>query len=73
MRVISPDTCRPFSRNRKGMILGEGAGILLLEPLEAAKARGAQVYAELAGFGMSSDADHITRPSLMPLARAVRT
>jgi nodulation protein E len=72
MRVISSDTCRPFSKNRKGMILGEGAAILLLEPLEAAKARGAQVYAELAGFGMSSDADHITRPSLDGPVQAMR-
>lgn len=72
MRVISADTCRPFSKNRKGMILGEGGAILLLEPLEAAQARGAQVYAELAGFGMSSDADHITRPSLAGPVRAMK-
>ena len=72
MRVISADTCRPFSKNRKGMILGEGGAVLLLEPLEAAQARGAQVYAELAGFGMSSDADHITRPSLDGPVRAMK-
>jgi len=62
MRVISPDTCRPFCRRRSGMILGEGAGVLVLEPLDRAKARGAAIYAELAGFGMSSDAHHVTQP-----------
>ena len=50
MRVVSPDTCRPFSRDRHGMILGEGAGMLVLEPWEAAEARGARIHAELAGL-----------------------
>ena len=63
MRVVSPDTCRPFSRDRNGMILGEGAAFLVLEPLERARARGADVHAELVGFGMSADAHHITQPS----------
>jgi nodulation protein E len=63
MRVVSPTTCRPFCRDRNGMILGEGAGMLVLEPLESAQARGAKIYAELTGFGMSSDASHITHPS----------
>jgi nodulation protein E len=72
MRVVSPDTCRPFSKDRKGMILGEGAGMLVLEPLEAAIARGAPVHAEIVGFGMSSDACHITQPSAEGAARAMR-
>ncbi len=72
MRVIAPDTCRPFSRDRRGMILGEGSGMLVLEPLEAARARGARIHAEIMGFGMSSDAHHITQPSVAGPARAMR-
>jgi len=72
MRVVSPETCRPFSKDRRGMILGEGAGILVLEPLEAALARGAKVHAELVGFGMSADACHITQPSADGAAKAMR-
>jgi nodulation protein E len=72
LRVVSPDTCRPFSKDRKGMILGEGGGMLVLEPLEAARARGARIHAEIVGFGMSSDASHITQPSAEGAARAIR-
>jgi nodulation protein E len=71
MRVVAPDTCRPFSRDRRGLILGEGGAMLLLEPLEGALARGATVYAEIVGFGMSSDAGHITTPSSEGPARAM--
>jgi nodulation protein E len=72
MRVVSPETCRPFSKDRRGMILGEGAAMFVLEPLEAAQARGAHIYAELVGFGMSADACHITQPSKEGAARAMR-
>jgi nodulation protein E len=72
MRVVSPDTCRPFSKDRRGLILGEGAAMLVLEPLDAARARGASILGEIVGFGMSSDAFHITQPSPDGAARAMR-
>ncbi len=72
MRVVSPDTCRPFSKDRSGMILGEGAAMMILEPIESAIARGAEILGEICGFGMSSDASHITQPSSVGAARAMR-
>jgi len=72
MRVISPDTCRPFSKDRRGMILGEGGAMMILEPLDAARARGARIYGEICGFGMSSDANHLTQPIVEGPARAMR-
>jgi nodulation protein E len=72
MRVVSPDTCRPFSRDRRGLILGEGGAMLVLEPMERAEARGAAILGEIVGFGMSSDAHHLTQPSALGAARAMR-
>jgi nodulation protein E len=72
MRVIASDTCRPFSKDRRGMILGEGGAMMILEPYEAAKARGARIYAEVCGSGMSSDAHHLTQPTVDGPSRAMR-
>ena len=72
MRTVAPDTCRPFDANRQGMVLGEGGAVLVLEDLERALARGATVHAEMVGFGMSADASHITRPSPLGAAAAMR-
>ncbi len=71
MRVVSPTVCRPFSKDRNGMMLGEGAAMLVIESLEHAQARGARPLAEIVGFGMSSDAHHVTQPSAEGAARAI--
>lgn len=72
IRVVASDTCRPFSKNRQGMILGEGGAMLFLETLESAKRRGAVILAEIVGFGMSSDASHITKPDRLGAERAMQ-
>jgi len=72
MRVVSGETCRPFSKDRTGMILGEGGAMLVLEPLDRAVARGANIYCEIVGAGMSADAHHITQPTVEGPVRAMR-
>lgn len=72
MRVLAPDTCRPFSINRRGLVLGEGSAMFVLETLEGAQARGATILAELVGVGMSADAGDIAAPSEAGAAAAMQ-
>ena len=72
MRVVSPDICRPFSADRKGLSLGEGAGMIILEDWEHASRRGAEILGEIVGFGMSSDAHHITQPCIEGPAKCMQ-
>ncbi len=58
--AIAPDRCQPFDKNRQGMIPGEGAAVLVLEPIEDARARGAKIFAEVLGYGVSCDSHHMT-------------
>ncbi len=71
LRVMSKDACRPFSANRNGMVQGEGAGVFVFEEYEHAKARGAEILAEVIGFSMTSDAADIVMPSKKGAARAI--
>ena len=71
LRVMSKDGCRPFSATRNGMVQGEGAGVFVFEEREHAKARGAEILCEVAGFAMSSDAADIVMPSKQGAARAI--
>ena len=72
LRILSPDTCRPFSRDRNGLVIGEGAGIVVLENFDRARARNAPIHAELAGFGMSADAVDLLAPNAAGAAAAMR-
>ena len=71
MRVMAPDACRPFSRDRAGMVLGEGAAIVVIESLDHARNRGAEILGEIVGFGMSADARDLTSPDQGGMARAL--
>ncbi|MET0231536.1 MAG: beta-ketoacyl-[acyl-carrier-protein] synthase family protein, partial [Rhodanobacteraceae bacterium] len=72
MRVLADDTCRPFSQQRRGLVLGEGAAVFVLETLEGAHARGANILAEIVGAGMSADAGDIVFPSETGAASAMK-
>ena len=72
MRVLADDTCRPFSKGRRGLVLGEGAAVFVLETLDHAQARGAFILAEFAGVGMTADAADIVMPDASGAARAMR-
>ncbi len=72
LRVMSKDACRPFSANRNGMVQGEGAAVFVFEEYERARARGADILAEVVGFAMTSDATDIVMPSQKGAARAIK-
>lgn len=72
LRVLAPDTCRPFSKGRRGLVLGEGSAMLVLESLAHARARNATVHGEIAGCSITSDAHHILSPSLDGQTAAIR-
>jgi 3-oxoacyl-[acyl-carrier-protein] synthase II len=74
LKLLDPEPCRPFDRDRRGMSIGEGAGFVVLEAAERARARGARAWAELAGHGMTTDAFHVTAPEPAGegMARAMR-
>ncbi|WP_417790208.1 beta-ketoacyl-[acyl-carrier-protein] synthase family protein [Terasakiella pusilla] len=71
LRVVSRDACRPFCKSRSGIVLGEGAGVYVLEEYEAAKARGANILAEIIGIGMTSDGSDILAPNQRWVEKAI--
>ena len=79
LRTLAPEdprdagaSCKPFSKDRAGLVLGEGAAMIVLEEMSRARSRGATILAELVGYGLATDAEHITRPSVAGQARAMR-
>ncbi|MGJ7510341.1 beta-ketoacyl-[acyl-carrier-protein] synthase family protein [Variovorax sp. GT1P44] len=72
LRVLAPDTCRPFSKDRRGLVIGEGAAMLVIESLAHARQRNAAIYGEIRGYALTSDAHHILSPSIDGQADAVR-
>lgn len=70
--AVAPDKCQPFDKNRKGMIVAEGSGMLVLESLTSARGRRADIYAEVLGYGLSCDASHMTNPSIDGVAKCMR-
>ena len=70
--AVAPERCQPFDKNRKGMMLAEGAGMLVLESLESAVKRKAPIYAEIAGYGLSCDAHHMTNASIAGISECMR-
>ncbi len=71
LSAVAPEKCQPFDRNRKGMMVAEGAGILILESLENALKRKACIYAEILGYGLSCDALHMTQPSIEGISKCI--
>ncbi|MDX6356610.1 MAG: 3-oxoacyl-[acyl-carrier-protein] synthase, partial [Streptomyces sp.] len=71
--TIAPDFCRPFDKDRQGILTGEGAGVVMMETLESALARGARIYAEVLGYGLSCDAHHPVSPEQSSIERCMRS
>jgi 3-oxoacyl-[acyl-carrier-protein] synthase II len=71
LSAAAPEKCQPFDKNRKGMMVAEGAGVLILESLENASKRNSNIYAEILGYGLSCDAQHMTNPSVEGISECI--